>query len=176
VATVAVLVRTARRQLRAYVYLDEATVFAADVNGAVILPQAQLSVGTRPTAMIKFKNTGQTPAYDVAMYGEVAFAPWPLEPIRLPAIDFARGATKESLGPGAVRNKWHIPPDHIPAITDADITRLQNGELALFVYGEVRYKDVFRKNRFTRYRYFTGGPTGLRGLSLAGHDEGNEAN
>jgi hypothetical protein len=59
-------------------------------------------------------------------------------------------------------------------LTDTDIEALHEGHYAIFVYGEVRYKDAFGKDRVSRYRYFTGGATGLRGPELAAHDEGNE--
>jgi hypothetical protein len=60
-------------------------------------------------------------------------------------------------------------------LTAEDFAGLKSGKRAIFVYGEITYLDVFGKRRFTRYRYFTGGATGVRGVRLNGHEDGNEA-
>jgi hypothetical protein len=61
-------------------------------------------------------------------------------------------------------------------LSAAHKTMLARGELVIFVYGEIRYRDAFKHRRWTRYRLMMGGPVGLRGDQLAGCAEGIEAN
>jgi hypothetical protein len=45
----------------------------------------------------------------------------------------------------------------------------------IFVYGEIRYRDIFKRKQWTKYRLMMGGPVGVRGRQLSGCEEGNEA-
>jgi hypothetical protein len=58
---------------------------------------------------------------------------------------------------------------------DQHRTALANGTGIIYVYGEIRYRDVFGLKHWTKYRYMIGGPVGLRGEQMAGCEEGNEA-
>jgi hypothetical protein len=174
-ATVLVMMLVATRQLRAYISVAKAGVFAAMPNGLLVIPEEQIATGARPTSILEFENFGQTPAYDVVFYGDIALVPWPLDPASLPAVDMSVGRSKEILGPGGTRKKFDIPDDRFPSLTDGDLEGLRTGRLAIFVYGEVRYRDIFKRKRHTEYRWFIGGPTGMRGTMLAAHDQGNNA-
>jgi hypothetical protein len=55
------------------------------------------------------------------------------------------------------------------------VARLSNGTLIAFVYGEIRYTDIFGKARWTQYRFMMGGPVGFRDGQLVGCEEGNES-
>ena len=44
---------------------------------------------------------------------------------------------------------------------------------AIYVYGEIQYKNVFGRRRWTRYRLMMGGPVGIRRGQLAAR-KGNE--
>jgi hypothetical protein len=165
-------------QLRAYI-----SIFQNDISGATPLGELNIQTilpliaGTRPCSRVKYKNTGQTPAFDLVVNGNVSLTEWPLDPAKLPPIQTGHGGSKETLGPGMERTKIDITPPEIPPLTQDDIVGLTSGRLAIFVYGEMLYRDAFNIPRFTRYRLFTGGPTGIRGGGfLSAHDEGNEAN
>jgi len=173
--TVATMRDTAQRQLRAYVFIDSCSLVAANADGQVYEPLGAVRAATRPALILHYKNTGQTPAYQVVTQSDMRLVPWPLNPSDLPPVAFEKGGTTDSMGPGAVRRKYDIPDERVPMLTDADITALKEGTKAIFVYGEIRYMDTFGKPQFTRYRSFVGGPTALRGTELSGHDEGNEA-
>src|SRR5207253_87563 len=59
--------KSAERQLRAYIFVTETKILAADINGTILNPPQNIRVGTRPVAILTIKNTGQTPAYDVTV-------------------------------------------------------------------------------------------------------------
>jgi hypothetical protein len=174
--TFCVIAFVAIRQLRAYVFIETAQICAADVDGKIIQPPALIAEGTRPVSAILFKNFGQTPARGFTFHGAgIALAAWPFDPTNWTPATPPTGSTVETLGPGATRKKFDIPPEAVPVLNARIIEDLRKGDRAIFVYGEVRYRDVFGLRRYTKYRLFIGGPTGLRGTSLAAHDEGNEA-
>ncbi len=60
-----------------------------------------------------------------------------------------------------------LDPLHAAALTD--------GRSTIFVYGEVRYTDAFKKRRVLKYRLMTGGSAGLSGNALVSCDKGNDA-
>lgn len=174
--TVRTMRETAQRQLRAYVFVDSCSLVAANADGQIYTPPQTISAASRPVLILHYKNTGQTPAYQVVADGTMCLVSWPLNLSDLPPVTFKKGATKDSMGPGAIRRKYEIPDSSIPMLTDADIAAIKGGTKAIFAYGEIRYNDIFGHPYFTRYRYFVGGVTGLRaGMELSGRDDGNEA-
>ena len=149
----------ARRQLRAYVFITQ-----TEING--------VTDGAQPVAQLMIRNTGQTPAHDVIVYGNIVFEEFPLQK-DLPVLVFADPQwTRENIGAGSERSKWEYS---LNALTDEQIAKMNAGTHALYIYGEIRYLDVFRKKRSTKYLYFTGGNMGIRGSVLGGYPVGNEA-
>jgi len=157
------LVRTARRQLRAYVFVSSAKVTnVIDDDGM-------------PKAVVVIKNSGQTPAYDLLNATGFTANTYPSLPtlkLTIADEDFSISKTRISLG----------PKDTSISITTADrkLTEQQwasiaDGTGAVYVYGEIRYRDVFGKNQRTRYRLMMGGAVGVSGGQLTGCEEGNEA-
>lgn len=47
---------------------------------------------------------------------------------------------------------------------------------AVYVYGTVKYVDAFKIPRFTNFRFYKGGDTGVSGPELSFSTEDNEAN
>lgn len=166
---------TSKQQLRAYITLKQSALFAGEQNGIMIEPRRQIFIGCRPACELAFSNSGQTPAYDVEMIGTIGLVKWPINPADLDVIPIHAGRSKNIIGPAEIRSKWDITREDIPPLTANDIEGLLHGRLAIVVFGEVRYKNIFKEKCFLRYCYFTGGPTSLRGMTLAAHDEGNEA-
>ena len=126
--------RTAHQQLRAYVLVE-----AAFRSG---------SHDNHPEFQVTIKNFGQTPAQDVEHWLEVWAAPKESD-AALPRHRRLIQVTDAALGPGAsfalVRRydtAWE--PDRLAAF--------MAGDIAIYVYGEIRYRDVFRKRRQTRFR------------------------
>jgi hypothetical protein len=162
---------TARHQLRAYVLIVGADVFCAAPDGSVMQPPGFIGVGSKAVAQVKLENTGQTPAYDLMIRADIRIVPWPIVPTSLPAAVHA-GGTKESVGSGVPRSVWPHTED---PLTQNDIANFYNGATALVVYGWISYTDIFGERQSTDFRWFAGGPLGLRGTSLSAHDEGNDA-
>jgi hypothetical protein len=136
--------RTAKRQLRAYVMPELASI--ADYS-TIKPPPPAIFTGHLGAAVL-IKNSGQTPAYKLVHWGAVIVLPANMEdslmtPKRLPEI----AAT--TLGPGCTihRTGWteaKISTDQINAI--------RSGESKVFVYGKIIYRDAFRRRRETTYR------------------------
>lgn len=156
-ATVETMNATARRELKAYLFIELARV-------------DQLAPNNRAEAKVTFKNYGKTPAYKVKL-----------------TLDCGRAASFEdlpkperitddlgTLGPGAVFTA-KSDPDAAPVLSEQDYQALVAGTQTLFVYGEVQYQDTFGdKNRFQKFRLMLGGGLGLRGGLLALCKKGNE--
>ena len=150
---------TSRRQLRAYVFITQ-----TEING--------VAAATQPVAQFVIRNTGQTPAQELVVFGNMVFEEFPLRK-DLPVLVFSDPQlTKENLGSGGERYKWEYA---LTPLTEAQIAQMHAGTHALYIYGEIRYRDVFKKKRTTKYLYYTGGAMGIRDTILGGYPEGNEA-
>jgi len=148
----------ARRQLRAYVFIAQ-----TEING--------VAAATQPVSQLVIRNTGQTPAHGVMVYGNMVFDEFPLTK-DLPVLVFSDPQlTKENLGPNSERYKWDYA---LTPLTETQIAQMNAGTHALYVYGEIRYRDVFKKKRTTKYLYYTGGGMGIRDTILGGYPVGNE--
>lgn len=159
---------TAQRQLRAYVCVNSA-----------LLKFSQPEV---PEVQIHLKNSGQTPAYEVRGWIHIWIEKYPLK-ISLPEPPEGFQKSKEIMGPGSTRTyviakKPPIPSQSLPLLGTTEGT--------IYAYGEVRYKDAFGGERYTKYRLIYGGSEGVRksrpdaeGLVTAllkPDSDGNEAN
>ena len=140
---------TAKRQLRAYLCVDQACVKITGEMGEPIRLEAQLHI----------KNGGQTPAYDVEswLHGHIGSypenAPIPPPPEGMPkgiAIIPAQGknifASKEIAIYPQIMDDLETPT--IPAV--------------YYVQGEVRYRDIFKDWHRLKIRMFYGGPAKTR--------------
>ena len=154
--------KTAERQLRAYVFVegdskDNLPVVDA-VNGIIKFP-------------LKAINRGQTPAYKVTRWSNVEVLPYPLtvdlEGIPAGAVWFAL-----DLGPNTPvgmeasrRQPW----------SQDQIDGVLAGTMRIYVYGEVRYLDIFKNEQNTKFRFMA---RVLRDGSIPGLEaceEGNDA-
>jgi hypothetical protein len=155
VATVGVMRRTGKRQLRAYI---------SDIDGtAVAGDRAEIAIE------IVFRNAGQTPAYDVEIW---------CEPPIIGRIDARPFDQKPRFAPV----KTIIAPDSkfvvrraVSFTDDANVIQaIQNSERAIFVWGRVNYVDAFEEKRHFIFRCVAFG----HGSSwhLLPHPDGYEAN
>jgi hypothetical protein len=131
VATWGVMRQSARRQLRAY------------VSG---LPDFISSFDEThyPTANYTLRNLGQTPAVNLVHRAQIAAFPFPL-PVgfRLPPLT-SRPAPTTVLFPNLPANGGCSMPT---PFTDAELTAIRNRSMRVYIFGEMRYRDVFRKRR-----------------------------
>lgn len=134
----------AKRQLRAYICVEAME---------VLFRRGQ------PVAVVTFKNTGQTPAYDVhgwmaldvKVYPMTVALPVPTNPgIGHPKLTLGTDATVE-YEQGLSRT---LPDEEIR------ILGTQNGTVV--AYGQLRYKDTFGDEWYTSYRLIAGGYLGAK--------------
>lgn len=128
---------TAKRELRAYVFIHSARLRHLDTD--------PLSV------IVELKNTGKTPAYNVRVRGHGAIAE---SGENLPPLTEQPEINNGHLGPDAPTS-IRIPP---PPPTPEQIQSLVNRQATLFTRGEVRYVDAFRRPHFLRFTLTASGP------------------
>jgi hypothetical protein len=149
--------RTARRQLRAYVFAN---------------PVGVTFEGT-PQVMkfsVRVENTGQTPAFDLTVFADVKMRPLP-DPGPLP-VEQSGFVSRQTIGPG---HSVTIDESH-PVLTVAEVADIKSGTQTLYLYGRARYRDTFGHRRETTYRYFVRMPNPtVEAFTLSAHQEGNKA-
>lgn len=181
VATIVVMVRTGRRQLRAYVFIDTGDIINVakpmeDVPDGKEPPKGALRWNNLgPVAVLRTRNTGQTPAYEMIHWAAIELREYPLTSAPPKKLPRDRNTTVITLGANVVSTKNVSMPR---PLSDDDVASLRAATKAIWVFGEIVYRDAFGKRRFTRYRYRHNGLTGNVGVSaeLTGADEGNAAN
>jgi hypothetical protein len=156
VATVVVMIRTSRRQLRAYVFNDHANLVDFD---------------NIPVAQILLKNAGQTPANDVIAWNAVLLGSFPLtvELTRPSEADLSRC----NLGPGMT---FHLTT-RLSRLPENIKVAIRDGREALYVFGRADYTDIFGRKRFVEWRFFFGANSMRRpDGNLEVYPIGNKAN
>lgn len=171
---------TAQRQLRAYVFVESVTILNVAnpivIEGNPPIKPTGAAVGypkDGPLAILTIKNTGQTPAYVVIHWGQMLFREFPLTG-NLPGKQEGFFMTKSSIAPGGITNK-NVRLPH--PLSEEEITRLRNGTGAIYVFGDISYKDAFGVDRITNFRFMHGTMTGAIGVStdMTICGEGNDA-
>jgi hypothetical protein len=149
---------TAKRQLRAYISVDGATVSRF---GDTVVP---------PEAHVIFKNSGQTPAYEVRGWIAIKMAEFPFNGTfeefgTLQPFSSVIGSGGSVHGIGATKR----------SLSNDENKSVNDGTGAIFVWGELTYQDAFKAPHYTRFRMFFGGSAGVRadGLMMATKD-GND--
>lgn len=168
------------RQLRAYVLVDSGTIFnVADpvplFLGQIFAPsEAQVTnKAAGPGVRLFIKNTGQTPAYDVRHWGHICFREFPLKN-PLPARPPQANPVPSILGREIISTKLIYIPN---PLSSKEVADLRVGAGAVYVYGEITYRDTFGKSWYTHYRLMYHPYGGAIGVStdLTFCDGGNEA-
>jgi hypothetical protein len=161
---VSVMEDTAQKQLRAYICLTESSVKITK-RGVV-------------EAIMFFKNVGQTPAYNVRLWALPLVDSYPLKDPPGPppkSLPLPKGII-------APQEKQELTTPLLTLSTSV-IDRFSQRDYALFILGEVRYRDVFDKGFVLKYRVLFGGPAGIDAISdndgniigsLSMDTEGNE--
>ncbi|MHB8843492.1 MAG: hypothetical protein ACYC7L_01980 [Nitrospirota bacterium] len=150
---------TTMQQLRAYVFTKHDEPFTLEINGRL------------STATI-IKNFGQTPAHDMMTCHRVGIYSLPLTTTnKLEDPIYEPDSPSGPLAPGEVAYQRATIPELLPDDISADIAA---GKVALFVFGEIKYVDIFNKPHRTRYCLFSTGED-FMDRSLAYYHQGNEA-
>jgi hypothetical protein len=147
-----------RRQLRAYVFIEDSELRKF---GSTEAPEGDVII----------KNYGRTPASAMTVWVAVKGADdftkvsFPRAPADLPI-------TRMAFGPGG---EMHWPAPFSRALNQAEIDSIKQGKGALFIYGEIRYRDAFDCSHFTKFRLIYGGNAGARPEGdMAIANDGNE--
>ena len=149
---------TARKELRAYVSADTKEVVGSDGK-----PVAN-SIG------VEMRNAGQTPARRLTHWMYIEVRNFPLsKDLEPPEEDRLR--VYSVLHPGMTR--MIIGDFPVKDVENAK-TRIENGSMALYIWGEITYDDVFGEERTTKFRFWLG-KEGMRLHRFAHYATGNEA-
>ncbi len=149
---------TAKRQLRAYVGTAAANIrFVPNP-----IPEKRHCL-----LSIDWRNTGQTPAYDLETGVEFHFADrgWRNIPAMTPPD---KGRTRTSLAPTCISQVLDA------RIELPEFVRWRAGERDLFIFASAQYLDAFGGARFTNSRWVVSGDGGVQ-PTLVTEDIGNDA-
>jgi hypothetical protein len=139
---------TARRELRAYV-------FPESVGISVLTNQPDKSHNGRISGTIIIKNSGQTPAYQLEHWGEVALG-LVSEEDALQVVNDGYAPIQNVIPPGGMLHK-HRRMERGPS--PDEIIGLNKGIFAIYMFGRIDYVDAFDRKRFTNYRFaYSGWP------------------
>ena len=127
---------------------------------------------TGPWIALTISNNGQTPAYEMAQWLRIAIAAPGFED-ELPGMEEDVPPHPMTLAPGMSIQIVSEGPIPEPGVANA----FALGQFAAYVYGEIRFIDAFKEQRFHRFRYFYTAADiqgGVMGMHLS--RVGNEAN
>jgi hypothetical protein len=160
VGTLFVLMSTARRQLRAYVLISSAQIH-------------DFGIEHPPRVEVIIKNSGQTPAFDLLSWGGMIIEKFPLNiELALPPPDIKQSQTAQGPGDSSSHSITAGRP-----LTKIETDVVIAGGMAIYVFGEIKYKDIFKTERSTRFRMMYGGGGGAApDGALTFCEEGNDAN
>lgn len=167
---------TARTQLRAYVSCRTIDIFnvAEAPHGLIPTQHSRVNPQFVPKIAVEIENSGQTPAYQVMTKTRIFYGPV------TPADSFEfipmENPTILTMSPAGKINLSVALPS---PLSDQQIAGLRAKTHAIYLHGEIKYKDVFKEDHFTRYRYMhqegaAGCVIGISGV-MTGCREGNEA-
>jgi hypothetical protein len=126
---------TAERQLRAYVFGGNARMI-------------DVEAGKQPSVKLRLFNLGQTPAYEVTAGVSIGFGSYPVFGL-FPEAPQAPVHSRATIGPG--RQVRHAVTKAEP-LTFEEVVAIHSGTGAIYVVGEIRYVDAFKKPRRTQFR------------------------
>jgi hypothetical protein len=146
---------TAKRQLRAYVYIEKADFTFTQEDGWQI--------------NYRIKNFGQTPAHHVQLRSVLRVVDWRDENTEIPTPD-----SDEALGSMAPSGDFYDYFDNIEG--EANFDEIKNGTKAIYLVGSIHYDTVFGLGpRITNFRYLIGGTVGCEGHEMYADNTGNDA-
>jgi hypothetical protein len=168
VCTVLVMVLTGRRQLRAYVLPEAGSLY----DGTTLVPP-QPAKTNFPFVSLTLKNSGQTPAYRVTGYIQIAVTPVANEDAAL-ILQPVEERFSLTLGSGTTFHK-SVWLDR--ALAANEIADIATGVRAIYMYGRIEYRDAFNKRRFVNIRlHYTGVYPPVGNPLLLFSQKGNGAN
>ena len=154
--SVTIAERTAKQQLRAYVFVDEILV-------------ENLEDPTKAFAKIMIKNGGQTPAYEFR-HKTGRFIRLPDDDSDFPVTPTSTSGSVSVMNPDGI-TKIGVDLEYSSEVIDA----IREGRAILFVFGRITYKDIFGKEQESCFRCTYGGANRDARGGMAFCAEGNGA-
>jgi hypothetical protein len=102
-----------------------------------------------------FKNVGQTPAYDVTVACNIKF----VAQADIEGFDYEANLVRPTISTGLTLGKDQDRFTHAildRGLTKAELRQYRRGTHTLLVFGSVRYRDAFRRNRYANFSYMIG--------------------
>lgn len=131
--------RTARQQYRSYVFVGEIVLINEQPSGCI--------------ARINIRNSGLTPAYGLTiLWSAKTF--WGNEVRKFEAPKATERSSKTDLGPSAQAQAEMRLTD---ILNERGIAALKTGELELYAFGVIAYRDAFDRKQRTEFRFMMGG-------------------
>jgi hypothetical protein len=144
---------SAMRQLRAYVYLDNAYF---EQHGA----------DWKITYVIK--NFGQTPAHKVKVTEAAEVVDWNAGAPIVPVASYQFNLGVMAPGGDFFENEADLKGT-------ATLNDLTYGTKAIFLVGRIDYRDIFKKKQWSTFQYYIGGAMGCSGREMCADEDGNDA-
>lgn len=164
-----------KRQLRAYVLVDQSSILVDESN--YVHPRIQI------------KNGGLTPAYKVAGWGCLVVGRFRVgDGVINTETDLPTGEPEDQssipksiIGPGGTKIKTSFTfcdtkPFTYRPLTSEERVRLRSSTAAIYMYGEETYIDAFGDARFLRYRFLSNDRLGNGVGGTVDDSRGNDAN
>ncbi len=155
--TVKVTSDTAERQLRAYVHISQPTITLNEDGTAAI--------------NIRIENAGRTPAHHLIWWEKAGVGAHDLKTeLRSdnPDPEYVSGLVLQAGGSADHDVKLNI------LNIEENREAIANSESAIFIYGNIKYRDIFNKEHTTRFQLAYSGPwEGTKRLATC--EKGNEA-
>jgi len=150
---------SSERQLRAYVFVEEAKISRAQDKWVITC---------------RIRNFGQTPAHAVSLQYAAEAVVWPHA--GKPKLRTLGDDDTENLGSMGPRRGNFEKDDDVP-FTDTTFEQITSHAKAIFLHGVITYETVFGKSFSTNFRYYVGGDMDWDDDGEMNADEvGNDAN
>jgi hypothetical protein len=158
--------KSSERQLRAYVLPESAGIY----DGTTVTPPQQGRANIPGIAML-IKNSGQTPAYNVISWLQLAVVA--VRDEYMLTVPPLTQNFPNTLGANGTFSKalWFDRQ-----LTAGEIADIVSGVKAIYVYGRIEYRDTFKKKHFSNFRLhytnadFPPQPNAIVNFSTAGND------
>jgi len=120
------------------------------LNAAGVSAQNGFKVGESPTVIIKFKNSGNSPARDVMLKYNMTLLVAPI-PDNMPMGQYL--SKEPSRGVVAPNSEFSSPKYTKKEIifTEDSISKISNNDLRLYVFGFIDYLDIFNQRHCTYF-------------------------
>lgn len=145
--------RTSQQELRAYVFVEGATISEFEPNRA-------------PYIRVQVRNSGKTPAYDLKSTLIARILPVPTSEV----IDIDNLTPAGALGPAG---QLQIGDRVNSVLTEQDIAAITDNQLAIYAVGRIEFTDAFGRPQWMTFRVLHGGKNS--GYAMRSDSIGNDA-